>query len=325
MRVTTKNILFLTLLTFTVNSFVYFGFVNSYSTTLFNHPNFIAQFHSGVYQYRILSAPLVVWIYDALCSMNLDFDVLKLKSVHPDFDPKMYFSFYLLNTFFLVLTSAVLALITSSRSFVATSSEKILFCSVLVLTMALTQFVIVPYDASSYFFTALFIWIFLNYLDARKTAYLIVLGLILLISTLNRESSAVCISFAAAVVFRNYGFRRESLTPILMLTGIFILTYLGLRLAGNSFTTNDGNLFMQNFTQPKNLLGLLFWMVFIALSLMIAKSSENRTLIVWFHILALPYIFMCFYTGILYEARLYMPLFLISMTLSQIKLKSLHL
>jgi len=306
-------------LAFTVSSFVYFGFVNSYSSTVFNHQNFVGQFHSGVYQYRILSAQLLLWIYDVLNGTNLDFGVLKLKSTNPEFDPKMFAAFYLLNTFFLVLTSIVMTLITESKLFLATNTEKILLVAVAVFSIAVTQFVVVPYDVSSYFFIMLFLWFFLKYWESRKTANLIALGCVMILSTLNRESSALCIALAAAVLFRKYGFRKESLVPVLVLTLVFMLTYLGLRFAGKSFTTNDGNLLIRNFTQPKNLLGMLFWLVFFVLSMMTARGKIQKQTIVLFHILALPYIFMCFYTGILYEARLYVPVFLGSIMLGRLE------
>ncbi len=309
------------LLAFTVNSFVYFGFVNNYSSLLFNHQNLIEQFHSGVYQYRILSVPILLWIYDGLAHFNINFELLKLKSLNPDFDAQMFFAFYLLNTLFLLLTTAILGLITHSKVFVASQTEKVLMVSFAILMMTLTQFVIVPYDMSSYFFIALFFWMFLKYLQQRTLLLLLALGLIMLISTLNRESSALCISLVAAVLLQKYGFKKESIFPIVTLTGIFILTYLGLRLTGNTFTTNDGNLFLQNFTQPKNLLGIVFWVTLGALPFIISKSKENTQVILLIYVLALPYIAMCFYTGILYEVRLFVPLLLISLNLSKIQLK----
>ena len=91
-----------------------------------------------------------------------------------------------------------------------------------------------------------------------------------------------------------------------------------------NFTTNDGNLLIQNFTQPKNILGILFWLVFFAFTLILAKDQKAVKHILIFHLLSFPYLILCFYTGILYEIRLYIPLLLTSLLLSKTELTTIH-
>lgn len=317
----TKNVIFAALLAFTVNSFVYFAFGNIYSARILNYADFQEQFHSGIYQYRILSAHLLVWIYEFLGSLNLNYDIFKLKFLNPNSEPQMYLSFYVLNTSFSILSAVVMVLITESRSFVANQSEKLLIIVAGIFVMALTQFVIVPYDASSYFFLLLFFWLLLKYLEKNSFSNLIILAVILLISTLNRESSALSISAAATLLLSKFGLKKETILPVAVLGTVFISVYLGMRFLNQSFSTNDGNLFLQNFTQPKNILGLLFWLTFLAFTLLISNGKEQIKNILVFHLLAAPYIFMCFYTGILYEARLYVPLFLTGLMLAKISVE----
>ncbi|MGZ5192507.1 MAG: hypothetical protein ACXWVV_01070 [Kaistella sp.] len=311
-----SKLIFAMLLAFTVNSFVYFSFGNIYSSKILNYADFQQQFSSGVYQYRILSGYFLIGIYEFLSDLNIDYSLFKLKFFDADAEPKMYLSFFLLNTFFLVLSSAVLVLITETKNFVATSPEKLLLTAVAILAVALSQFVIVPYDISSYFFLLLFYYVLLGYLQKNSPQTLIILGSIMLVSTLNRESSALSLALAATLLFSKFGLKKETLVPVAVLGITFLAAYLGMRFMNENFSTNDGNLFAQNFSEPKNILGLLFWLVFFAFPLLLAKDRRSVNNILIFHVLSLPYIFMCFYTGILYEIRLYIPLFLASALIS---------
>ena len=319
-----SKIIFAVLLAFTVNSFVYFGFANIYSSKILNIQSFQEQFHSGIYQYRILSGYFLVWVYDFLSFLNLDYRIFKLKFLNPDSKPQMYLCFYILNTFFIMLSGALMILITESKNFVATYSEKLLITAVAIFCIALSQFVIVPYDVSSYFFLLIFFYFLIQYLQQQSNSKLIILSFIIIISTLNRESSALSLSLAATLLYSKFGLKKETILPIAALATVFIGVYFGLRLMSENFSTNDGNLFIQNFTQPKNILGILFWIVFFAFTLMLAKDQKAVKHIVLFHLLSFPYLILCFYTGILYEIRLYIPLFLTSILLTKTELSKIH-
>lgn len=312
-----SKIIFAILLAFTVNSFVYFGFANIYSSTILNYENFQEQFHSGIYQYRILSSYFFVWVYDFLSFLNVDYQVFKLKFINPNSEPQMYLSFYILNTFFMVLSAIMLVLITDSKNFIATSAEKILIVAISLFSIALSTFVIVPYDVSSYFFILMFFYFVLQYLQKQSIFLLVLLSIIIIVSTFNRESSALSLSLAATLLYSKFGLKKETIVPIVVLGLSFLGVYLGLRLISENFTTNDGNLLVQNFTQPKNLLGLLFWLVFFGFTLMLAKDKKTLNYILLFHLLSFPYLLLCIYTGILYEIRLYIPLLLTSLLLSK--------
>lgn len=317
-----SKLIFAALLAFTVNSFVYFSFGNIYSSKILNYTEFRQQFSSGIYQYRVLSGYFLIWIYEFLSNLNIDYGIFKLKFFDGSAEPKMYLSFFLLNTFFLVLTSAVMVLITETKNFVATSSEKILFTDVAVFTIGLSQFVIVPYDISSYFFLMLFFLTLIRYTAKNSVIQLIFLGILMLISTLNRESSALSLSLTATLLYAKFGLKKGTLIPVALLGITFLMAYFGMRLMNESFTTNDGNLLIQNFSQPKNVLGLLFWLVFFVFSVLLAKDRKAVQNILIFHILSVPYIVMCFYAGIIYEIRLYTPLFLCALFLSRTDVKT---
>ncbi|MBU4539363.1 MAG: hypothetical protein L6264_01150 [Weeksellaceae bacterium] len=315
-----SRIVFVALLAFVVNSFVYFSFGNIYSSKILNYNGFTQQFNSGIYQYRILSGYFLIWIYEFLSSLNFDDQIFKLKFFDRDAEPKMYLSFYLLNTFFLVLSTVMLTLITESKTFIATQSEKILLTAVTVFVIAFSQFVIVPYDIPSYFFILVFFFFMIKYVEKNSNRNLIILVIILLISTFNRESSALSLSLAATFLYSKFGLKKETLLPVAVLGTAFVAVYFGMRIMNESFSTNDGNLLVQNFLEPKNILGLLFWAVFFVFTLLLAKNKKAVNHILVFHLLSVPYIAMCFYTGIIYEIRLYIPIFLISLSISRTEL-----
>ena len=146
----------------------------------------------------------------------------------------------------------------------------------------------------------------------------------MIISTFNRESSALSLSLATTLLYSKFGLKKGMLQTIFLLGIAFVAVYFGMRLLNQSFSTNDGNLLSQNFSQPKNILGLLFWMIFFAFSLMVAKDQKAKTNILVFHLFSIPYIVMCFYTGIIYEIRLYIPLFLTSFLLGRTELSKTH-
>ena len=316
-----SKFLFVSLFAIVVNSFIYFSFANIYSSSVLNYTYFQNQFHSGIYQYRILSGYFLNFIYDVLSVLNIDYQILKLKFTNDNAEPQMYLSFYLLNTCFLVLSGFVMTLITETKSFIATESEKISLIIIALFTIAISQFVIVPYDVSSYFFLVLFFYFLIQYLEKNTLFHLLILGVLMVISTFNRESSALSLSLMATVLYTQFGLKKDTIVPVAILGFSFIAVYLGMRLMSESFATNDGNLFIENFSQPKNFLGMLFWLIFFLFPLILAKDKKAVRMILIFHLLSLPYILMCIYTGILYEIRLYVPLFLTALLLGKTEFK----
>lgn len=305
---------------FTVNSFIYFGFANIYSTKILNLEDFQNQFRSGIYQYRILSGYLLLGIYHVLDILPINFELFRLKFLNPSSEPQMYVSLYILNTLFLTAFAAILVIFFESKKIIGSETEKILLAIILIFCIALSQFVIVPYDVSSYFLLVLFYIILVNYVQSPSLNKLVLLGSVLLISTLNRESSAISVAAAAVLLYLKYGLKKEAIRPVIVLGLIFVGTYLSLRFWSQSFSTNDGNLLYQNFTDPKNWLGALFSILLFTLSLYLSKTQRGIFAIILFHIIALPYILVCFYSGILYEVRLYLPLFISSVFIGRTKL-----
>ena len=145
-----------------------------------------------------------------------------------------------------------------------------------------------------------------------------------MISTLNRETSALSISLAATLLYSKYGLRKEMIKPVLILALTFIAVYFGMRFLHESFTTNDGNLLFQNFSEPKNILGFFFFFVFFLFTIIISKDQHAKRNILLSHVFSIPYVLMCIYTGIMYEIRLYIPIFITSLLISRTDISKIH-
>ncbi|ROI14557.1 MULTISPECIES: hypothetical protein [Epilithonimonas] len=311
------KLIFVSLFAIIVNIFIYFAFGNVYSAPLFDIDSFKEQYESGVYQYRWLSTYLLIYIYDFLESLPFRIK-LKMDFWDKNAQPNMFFAYAFLNTFFLILSNIILLLITETKYFLANQSEKIFIITISTLSIGISQFVLVPYDCSSYFFLFAFVLVFLKYLENKKNILLLLLIIILVISTLNRESSALSLSFAAVILYQLFGLKKESLIPIGYLTISFLATYILVRFVADSFDVRNENFFLGNIRETRSRFGILFWIVFFIFSLLVSNNKQTTKNILIFHLFSLPYIFMCFYTGALYEIRLYIPIFLSCLIFSKL-------
>lgn len=316
------EILFSMAFAFLVSTFIYFSFSNVYSAPLINYKNFAEQYSTGIYQYRFLSNWFLIQLYEFFNAHPVNFSI-KFYFWNKNAEPAMYLAYFVLNTFFLCLTAALIAIILNSKKFIPTRAEKILVLVAVVFAIAVSQFVLVPYDTSSYFFLMLFLWIYINFPPEKNISNLLLLSFILALSAINRETAALSIALSATLLFTRYGFKKKAIYPIFSFAIVYMAVYIGIRLYFGVFSTNDGSLFLANFTNTRGYLGMVYWILFFFISWYIA-SKENRKLILIFHFFAIPYILMCFYTGSLYEIRLYVPLFISSLMLAFYRKNSLE-
>lgn len=319
---TIRAMVFAALIAFVSSYIVYFGFTTNYTANAFSPPSFKDQYAHQVYKYRILSQYLLTRLDSALGdrfpSKAAEMRLL-LQDNHAS--ERFYYSYYYLNTFFMVLLSIVLVLLVDlDNSINIPKNEKSLIVFLVILLINLTQYVVCPYDISSYFFQLLTIFVFLKYLEKYFFTSLIVICLLLVIATLNRESSALTVSFLILLTLCKGGLSKRSLFSLSPMVLSFLITYYSLRYfiktPDPKNVTIDFVEFNLNFYI--NRIGILFWFVFIYFTLAIGNSKENRLLIVAYHIISLPYIWTCFTAGILWEVRLYMPLFLGSLFLAKV-------
>ena len=125
------------------------------------------------------------------------------------------------------------------------------------------------------------------------------------------------------LLLTTYGFTRRVLAGIGMVAACFLATYVALRI----LIVDPQHLHILNIQAGKllidtNMVGLLFWALFFYLPFAIAEEKENRLLIGLFFVLSLPYIITVFKDGVLWEVRLYIPLFLGALFLSRLNVSA---
>jgi hypothetical protein len=179
--------------------------------------------------------------------------------------------------------------------------------------------VVCVYDVSSYFFQLLAIYLFLKFHEEHPVLSVVTMSIVVVVSTLNRESSALSVSILAVLLLMRYGFKSSTLLNILILTVSFLFTYIGLRYwIIDPYDVHITNINVGKYWKTMNLYGLLFWAIFFCLPMAIADSKENRLLISAFFLFSAPYVYTCLKDGILWEVRLYIPLFLGALFLSKL-------
>jgi hypothetical protein len=309
------------ILSLVITKVVYFGFTPNYAADVFSRKAFNSRMDHDVYKYRVLSKYLLLvvdrWLAADMPERGAE---ARLSIYMRDASERFYLAFYYLNAFFLVLTSVVVALLVNlSGDLLLTEMEKWLIIFWVPLLIGISEFTVTCYDVSGYFFQLLILYLYLLLNRRRYWLSLWVIAILVMLSTLNRESSALSVSMVAALLLGNYGLKRKALLGIALLGAFFLTTYIGLRW----LVTDPSHIRILNLQAGKllidiNFIGLLFWGLFFLLPMLIARGTENRRVIGVFFLFSLPYILTCLKDGVLWEIRLYMPLFLAALFFSRI-------
>lgn len=291
----------------------YFGYVGNYLN--YQHLNQLPSFYSeDIYQYRILSVKSFEIFQEYFTQfMNYlnqwPYFTKSLQNLGTPF----YLSLMVFNTIFYVLAYLVLDRILSLQHyFKIKEKEKILTIVFSILVIGISQYVLTPYDLSSYFLLFVGIWLSLKYFEKSEFNYLFFLCLIIIFSTLNRETSALNISFFALLWFHknnNSLFKKTKIWPLALVILVFILTYIGIRLYIGKTQVVQNIYLVQNLTEIKNLLGIAFFGIVLYFTKLFSNSTSWQS-IKQFLFLASPYILVIFLSGILWEIRLFVPLIL---------------
>jgi len=312
-------------LSLVISKIVYFGFTPNYANFVFSKPAFNSIFQHDVYQYRVLSKYLLFAIDHWLAAdMPAKGAEPRILVGTPSGSERFYLAFYYLNTAFLVLTSIMVVLLVNlDRQFRLTVMEKNLIIFLVPMLIGLSQFTVCCYDVSSYFFQLLIIYIFLRFAERYYWATMLAIGALIILSTTNRESSALSVSMVTVLLLTRYGLTRKTLVGVVVSAVCFLATYVALRVLivdpqhERIFNNQVGQFFLDT-----NLIGLLFWGLFFYLPFAIADETENRILIGLFFVLSLPYIITVLKDGVLWEVRLYIPLFLGALFLSKLNVSA---
>lgn len=303
---------------------VYFGFTTNYTRFVFSRGTFLKQYDHDVYKYRVLSKYLLLETNQFLNAIAPDKKAdLRLLILDRQASDNFYYAYFLLNLTFLMLSSVILALLLEmDNHFTWSHGEKRLLLFFLPVIICLTQFVICPYDVCSYFFQLFTIYIFLEFIDRHYWPALLSTCLLIALGTLNRESSALTVAYLVLLVLGKKGLNNKGWISIISFIICFLTPYLALRFfikdppGWHSPDTVDK--FQLNLQWDLSHWGIVFWILFSWLAFAICRNRENRRLIMYFYLACLPYIYACLISGVLWELRLFIPVFIGALFLSHL-------
>ena len=251
----------LLVLPFIMSVITHFGYISGYTQGVTSAETFKSQYDSGIYKYRVFSKMLLLETDKILSQSKLnDMDNMltrMVKFIDPVGNLSFYFSYFIINTFFFILSAIFFYLIL--QKFVFTDDEKKLFLATIIyiITVPIFQYVLVPYDYTSFFFNNLIIFLFLFNLERKSNIISVLMILSIISATLNRETSALSIAFMGAFLYTENNKIIPVLKGVFLPALAFIITYIGLRfyLGFDSGLLNKLTLHL-NLISPLNLFGL---------------------------------------------------------------------
>lgn len=312
----------------------YFQFTPNYTQDLFSKQKFESFYGTRVYQTRLLGRHLHLWVYEQLSKLEKfkaysanEYNARRLLHLDPQADVTFYLTYFLLAALFSVLTALLLLLLLDNEKVFGRNTAfkdlAVLFFSVLA---AMTQFVVTPYDTPGYFFQALGMWLFLRYWVTQHRAWLVLLCGLIVVATLNRETSLLILSFMAALYLGKEGWRLAWMRQMILPALCFALPYLYLKFtAAGPPALTDESQWRINFqlTNPWSLMGLLFAAFVFYFSLVLVRTQSHR-LPAYFLLFALPYLFIIPSVGLMVEYRLWMPVLEAVIVLSLVRTDGLY-
>jgi len=320
-----SSIILVILLSYLTSYITYFGFVSNYSINYFSKESYTRTFDRGIFRYRILSRYLLFAVYDILENNDSSAQVNKTaahqRTVHyldPSGNGKFYEAYFYLNTFFLMLTAVVAVLLLNIKTYFGERTvEKTLILFFIPVLINMTQFCIVSYDMIGYFLELLTLYVFLKFFNTHYVWSLLSICVLIIISTLNRESSLLTATLIITLIISSIGFSDHAVVAMISMVISFFITYAALHylIAPRPIIPSylEGN-----YRIYTNQLGVVFWLLFFYFSNAISNSRKNKKMITLYHLISLPYIVIVVMDGILWEVRLYVPLLLGSIFLARL-------
>lgn len=316
MRKTIDQFIFIILLPFILQTIVFYGYNSAYFPyhNLEKLPDY---YYTSVYNYRFLSRDLLE-NFGAYLTAFFNGNDFKFKSYLLSKGTPFYHALFIITTIFMILSSFSLYRILKLKTFEKLNeNSKIIFHVLLLLLVAITQYVLTPYDASALFLFILTACFSIKYIENKSSKNLLIITLLIIFSTLNRETSSINLAFLGALLLTENWQKKENLISIIKELSLpvlgFISTYLIVRIflnnaAGKSL--NEGFYLLQNLTKPNNVFGIIFFLIFMKFAYLMSNSLENKRTITKFIVFCSPYLIMIFCVGILWETRLFIPIIL---------------
>lgn len=299
-------------------TFAYYGFTTNYTRWVFGEQSFRGQYERGIYRFRLLGREGVLATYHALRDHGMTPPddkpaVFAADLVHhydQQGDPTFYAAYFVWNTLGAVLAALALALMLRDRTlFDLPEAERIAWVLASSGAVALTQFVVTPYDTLAY---ALFIgcaWASLRALRTRAPLAAVLAVALLVLGALNRETAMLNVSLVGAVALAWYGLKRRTFAAAALAAGAFLAVYVALRLAlGTERGVFDDFSALNWWRGPFNRAGSLALACVLAVPLWLERAARRRYAL--FLLGAAPYLVVTLGAGVAWEVRLWVPLVL---------------
>lgn len=294
------------------------GYDSSYSHQLYAREAFVGQYRHGVYQYRVLGRELVLAVGRVLHHFNVVLHTTATDIGHGRPPADLFTAFVVVNGVALVALASVLYLATVARP---GAGDWRLSYVVLIVLVALSGYVVTPYDYLGYFFTVAAV---VTALQPRSFAPPLCLVLACA-GTATRESFVVAVAAVAAVLLGRHGWRalarwRDPLwwSGVALAAG-WLGTYVTLRVVvgdepGTSLWMRMPRELNWQMSTPVALVFLALGMATLQLTWPALAGHARvgwRWTRLWFWILSAPYLAACVIGGIWFEAlRLVLPVVL---------------
>ncbi|MBP2618177.1 hypothetical protein [Chryseobacterium jejuense] len=304
-----NGFLFVAVLPFLLFAMAYYGFESSYVRlkTMEKAPDFM---FASVYAYRVIPNYLSVHVTEVVTFIVNNY-LPFLKNFLLKQGTLFYHSIFLINSFFFILSSVVLHALLKLGALHLTIRRMIHLLAIFFIVII--QYVPTNCDSIAIFF---YLWgalLTLKYLEHRKLTDFILLCAVVFISTLARETSCLNISFFAAMCIDFEKLKNKDFTfikELVFLVIAFIVPYAGLRITiHQDVSFVEGVYFLDNFSSPFNLSGLLFGIISLYFSYLLC-NDKGKMLIRKYLFFAIPYLIMIAMVGLFWETRLFLPLIL---------------
>lgn len=314
----------------------YYRFTSNYLPNVFSEKSFTDFYENSVFRYRILGRELQIWTYHQLKAKSFSHNIgemevyaKRLDVMDPNADKVFYFTYFILNAVFTILTAlGLLYLFDKQNLYHMNEQQKIFSTSFLVLVICITQFVVTPYDVLTYFLEVVSFIVFISYMRTNKWYTMLTFCLLMIVATLTRESSALILSFAAALYYTQYGFGWWWIKKLIVPVLCFVITYAGIRLAyiNQPIALAEKFTFFKNLDikHPASYAGILMTVIVFYMMFKSANSPISRKLLMNYFIMTLPYVLVLPFIGILIEFRLWVPVVVGSTMLANLDLKALY-
>ena len=295
---------------FLLSMFVYYGFATNYTGHTFHEEGFRRQYESGIFRYRVLGRHLLLETDRFLSSGSDSARVARklfaippasLAILDPRADATFYAAYFVQNTLFLILSAILLYLLLGESPTTLASGGFVAGVSL----MAISQYAVCPYDMLS---CSLILLSFLLIVRQSQFGFPI-LVLIVGVSTLTRESSALTLAFYFAYHHRALlRFERKEMTQLGLLVVAFGLTYGLLRVFfGLEHALFRRTELLANLGSFTNVVGLVAMPV--VAYLVCAGSGQLRRCLVFLACSA-PYLVAMLAVATTWEIRLWVPVWL---------------